>query len=238
MLFFYVRHGDPIYDPDSLTPLGERQAEAVGKRLAVHGLDEIYASTSERAKLTAKPACEILKKEMQLLDYANEAHAWREMTMKKDDGKLTWICAHKQARQILSDPEVLALGHEWYTHPAFAEYDYKAGLDRVHAESTQFFHSLGYERIEGTGKFKVLEDNNKRVALFAHHGFGTLFLSDLLHVPYSTYCMHFDMTHTGVTVIEFKNEDGICIPCIKTLSGISHLYHEGLPTKYGNDLYI
>ena len=33
MLFFYVRHGDPIYNPDSLTPLGQRQAEAVGKRL-------------------------------------------------------------------------------------------------------------------------------------------------------------------------------------------------------------
>ena len=39
MIFFYVRHGDPIYNPDSLTPLGERQAEAVAKRLC--GL-EIY----------------------------------------------------------------------------------------------------------------------------------------------------------------------------------------------------
>lgn len=37
MLFYYIRHGDPIYDPDSLTPLGKRQAEALGKRLATHG---------------------------------------------------------------------------------------------------------------------------------------------------------------------------------------------------------
>ena len=29
MLFYYVRHGDPIYTPDSLTELGHRQAEAV-----------------------------------------------------------------------------------------------------------------------------------------------------------------------------------------------------------------
>ena len=61
MLFFYVRHGDPIYDPDSLTPLGHRQAEAVAKRLALYGLDEIYASTSNRAVLTATPTSEILK---------------------------------------------------------------------------------------------------------------------------------------------------------------------------------
>ena len=60
MLFIYVRHGAPIYDPDSLTPLGHRQAEAVGKRLALYGLDRIYASTSARAIQTAKPAAELL----------------------------------------------------------------------------------------------------------------------------------------------------------------------------------
>ena len=45
MLFFYIRHGDPIYQPDSLTPLGEYQAEAVKSRLGQFGLDKIYAST-------------------------------------------------------------------------------------------------------------------------------------------------------------------------------------------------
>ena len=53
MLLFYIRHGDPVYDPDSLTPLGARQAEALAKRLARHGLDRIYASSSNRAMLTA-----------------------------------------------------------------------------------------------------------------------------------------------------------------------------------------
>ncbi len=77
MLFFYIRHGDPIYSPDSLTPLGERQAEAIAKRLVLFGIDKIYASTSDRAKLTAKPTCEILKKEPELLDFANEGHAWK-----------------------------------------------------------------------------------------------------------------------------------------------------------------
>lgn len=66
MLLFYIRHGDPIYDPDSLTPLGNRQAEAVAKRLAVYGIDEIYSSTSNRAQLTAKPTTELIKKEIGL----------------------------------------------------------------------------------------------------------------------------------------------------------------------------
>ena len=35
MLLFYVRHGDPIYKPDSLTELGHRQAEALVARMKV-----------------------------------------------------------------------------------------------------------------------------------------------------------------------------------------------------------
>ena len=53
MLFFYIRHGDPTYHPDELTPLGKRQAEAIAKRLALYGIDRIFASTSNRAIQTA-----------------------------------------------------------------------------------------------------------------------------------------------------------------------------------------
>ena len=55
MLLFYIRHGDPIYMPDSLTPLGKRQAEAVAKRLSRYGLDKIFVSSSTRAIQTAEP---------------------------------------------------------------------------------------------------------------------------------------------------------------------------------------
>ena len=41
MLFFYIRHGIPIYDPDSLTELGKKQADALAKRLSIYGIDKI-----------------------------------------------------------------------------------------------------------------------------------------------------------------------------------------------------
>lgn len=238
MLFFYIRHGDPIYNPNSLTPLGERQAEAVARRLARYGLDEIYASTSERAKLTAKPTCELLKKEMLELDFTNETYAWRELGIKRKDGSDTWMFQHTPSRMLLTDPEMVALGEKWYTHPAFAAYDYKAGIERIRTEADKFFQGLGYEHIPGTGKYKVIQDNDKRVALFAHQGFGLAFLSCLLDIPYPTFCTHFDMCHSGMTVIEFKNEDGFAIPCIKTLSNDAHLYAENVPTKYNHEFYF
>ena len=41
MLLYIIRHGDPCYNPDSLTEKGKRQAEALARRLAVNGLDKI-----------------------------------------------------------------------------------------------------------------------------------------------------------------------------------------------------
>ena len=68
MILFYIRHGDPIYHPDMLTPLGEQQAAAVARRLALFGIDEVYSSTSNRAMQTAKHTCELLGLPMQTLD--------------------------------------------------------------------------------------------------------------------------------------------------------------------------
>ena len=48
--------------------------------------------------------------------------------------------------------------------------------------------------------------------------------------------MHFDMSHTGMTVIDFAQVDGITIPKVLQLAGDSHLYREGLPTAYNNVL--
>ena len=90
MILFFIRHADPVYSPDSLTPLGSRQAESLAKRLSLYGLDEIYASSSNRAIMTAGPTCELLKKEADILDWCNEGHAWKELTVTDENGNRMW----------------------------------------------------------------------------------------------------------------------------------------------------
>lgn len=235
MLFFYIRHGDPIYSPDSLTPLGERQAEAVAKRLALYGLDKIYSSTSTRAQLTAKPTCEILKKEPVLLDFAHEDHAWKDLAV-VDEGRRGWMFHNEKFLNLFCDKSVYELGYEWYDHPELKKYDLKKGIDRIYDEADKFFYELGYEHERYTGKYKVIKSNNERVALFAHQGFGLAFLSCILDIPYPMLSKHFDMCHTGMTVIEFKERNGYVIPLVLTLSSDSHIYREGLPTNYNNHI--
>lgn len=235
MLFFYIRHGDPIYSPDSLTPLGERQAEALAKRLSLYGLDRIYASTSNRAIQTAKPTCDILKKEMTLVDFANEHHAWEELAVDAGDGK-HWMFQQDAICRLFTQESIRKLDSKWYEHPALKAYNLQKGMDRIADEADKFFLALGYEHIRDTGSYKVVNSNDERVALFAHQGFGMAFLSCLLDIPYPQFSIHFDTCHSGMTVIEFREKDGYAIPKILTLSSDSHLYREGLPTNYNNRL--
>lgn len=236
MLFFYVRHGDPIYNPDSLTPLGARQAEALAKRFAVYGLDEIYSSPSIRAQQTAQPTCELLKKEKKILDWTLEGLAGKDFFLDKGegDGKKEWVFKQARLAKLFASPEVRALGAKWYTHPAFEGYTFGAGVERVEREVDGLLLSLGYRHDRENGYYIPEAPNEKRVALFAHEGFGASFMSALLGIPYNEYAIRFGFSHTGVTVIQFAVNEGLCFPRVLQHSNDSHLYREGLGTKYNN----
>ena len=238
MLFFYIRHGDPIYNPDSLTPLGERQAEALSKRFSIYGLDEIYSSPSVRAKQTAQPTCEVLKKEPIILDWCCESKAWAQMTVEYEPGKLTWGYSHQPTKELFVSPEVSALRDKWYTHPAFEGTKFAEGVARVEGEVDKLMLSLGYRHDRERGGYIVERPNDNRVALFAHEGFGMSFFSAVLGIPYNEFCTRFGIGFTGMTVIYFENTNGLCIPKVLQHSNDSHLYREGLGIKYHNRIPI
>ena len=234
MLFFYVRHGDPVYNPDSLTPLGSRQAEALAKRLSLFGLDKIYASTSNRAILTARPTCEVLKLEPEVLDFCNESHAVKDFFVGEEPYR-DWAFRHRLVRPKLMNPSVVAMGHEWHRHPSLQEYTFGRGVERVYDGLDELMSTLGYVHDRYNGRYRVVQGNDKRVALFAHQGFGMVFLSCLLDIPYPLFATHFDVCHSSMTVIDLQDEDGWAVPRVLTLSSDAHLYREGLPLRYDND---
>lgn len=243
MLFYLVRHGDPIYDPDSLTPLGHEQAKAVAKRLLLYGIDEVYASTSVRAQQTAQPLCDLLKKEMTLCDWANESHAWADLAIPRADGAYTWVFFEKEYVKKFNSPEVLALGNQWHTHPYFADSKLKHGLQRINQAVDEFFLTLGYRHDRARGCYhadhSLREKSPNRVAFFAHQGFGLAFLSSVLDIPYPLICTRFDLSHSSTTAIYFPDEaDGIVFPKILQLSNDSHLYREGILTGYHNQINV
>ena len=66
-----------------MTILGQKQAEALAKRLSIYGIDRIYSSPSNRAIQTAKPTCDLTKKDMEIMDFAAESRAFYGFNIKK-----------------------------------------------------------------------------------------------------------------------------------------------------------
>jgi hypothetical protein len=58
------------------------------------------------------------------------------------------------------------------------------------------------------------------------------FLSTILDIPYPKFSTHFDLGHSSITVIEFKELNGYAYPKIISLSNDSHLYKENVLTTY------
>ena len=238
MLFFYVRHGDPIYDPDSLTPLGHEQAKALAKRFVSYGLDQIYSSPSVRAQQTAQPTCDLLKKEKTVCPWACESVAWRYFSIDASTGIHTWCFYDPAILELFRSREVRALADKWYEHPAFAGYDFAEGVKYINEQVDAFFLSLGYRHDRENCRYEIVEPKHERVALFAHQGFGLAFLSSLLDIPYPLFCSRFDISHSGVTVIHFPNDREVVYPKILQLSNDSHLYKEDILTGYHNIIKV
>lgn len=236
MLIYYVRHGDPIYDPDMLTPLGEQQAAALAKRLAVFGVDEVFASTSNRAIQTAKPTCEMLGLPLTTLDFLNENDLKGKLTVKGPDGTSHWVWAEPSHAALLCSREVRELGDHWYTHPTFAPYAFEKAIKPIEEHIDRFLTSYGYEHDVEKGAYRITQRQpEKRIAIFAHECVGKLFMSHVLDIPFPYYAAHFEMHTSGLSVIRFddgtrKDPQKEPLPYARarllTLSNDAHLYRE------------
>ncbi len=227
MVLYYIRHGDPIYNPDSLTELGYKQAQALAERMVSFSLDEIYTSTSNRAILTAKPTCERLGINPIALDFANEGHAWNDLSI----GGF-WLFQDKASIELFASEEIRKMGQNWYNHPVFLPHNFEKGIKRIENAVDEWLLELGYKHDRKNGRYEIVKPNNKNIALFAHQGFGLAFLSSLLDIPYPEFVVRFDICHTGLTAIKFCDYGSFVIPKVLSFSNEAHLYKNKVPLNY------
>ena len=234
MILYIVRHGDPIYETDSLTERGRLQAEAVGKRMLAAGIDRIFSSPMGRAKETADPACRLLGLEKQIEPWAHEIEDERLTPF--PDGVMKSITV-VQNTYYLENGNIDLPYERSYECPGINQSQMKKAVDYIEANGKDFLERLGYK--EEGGVYRILRRNEEKVALFCHAAFARAWLSVLLHIPIHIMWSSFEYTHTGVTVVEFKNnENGITAPRCLCYSDMSHLYAEGLDLKYNGGVEL
>lgn len=228
MLLYIIRHGDPDYATDSLTERGKLQAAAVGKRIFDSGINRIYSSPMGRAKETAAPACRLLGLECNIEDWAHEIGDERKTGF--PDGKLKSISLVPNYLYRENGGLDVKYG-DCFELPGLYDTKMKEAVSYIEENGKDFLERLGYK--EENGLYRILYNNEDKVALFCHSAFARAWLSVLLHIPVNMMWADFAYTHTGVTILEFHNfESGFTSPRCLCFSDMSHLYAAGLDMRY------
>jgi len=234
MLLYIVRHGDPDYTTDFLTPRGKLQAEAVGKRIFDSHIDRIFSSPMGRAKETAEPACRLLGLEKNIEEWTHEIGSERLTPFPDGKPKSITLVQNTYYRE---NGNIDLPYDRAYECSGINETQMESAVKYIEEHGKEFLERLGYR--EENGVYRILKKNEEKVALFCHSAFARAWLSVLLHIPLHIMWASFNYTHTGVTVIEFaNNENGFSAPRCLCYSDMSHLYADGLDLRHDNRVEI
>lgn len=210
MILYFIRHGFPNYQNDSLTEEGKYQAEETAKRLNDVKFDYIFSSIAGRASETAEHLANKQNKELIKLPWALEDNAAKYFAMYDEETKQNnwyfWI--KKCVEEMLKSSE----DKEWYKRPIFAKNHIKTGLDFYIKEVGDWLKSLGIYHDHKTKTFHKIEGMNvpNNVALFAHGGMAMAFLSNILDMNYPYFATHFNCLDVcGVVIINIDLENHV-----------------------------
>lgn len=234
MLLYLIRHGDPNYALDCLTPRGKEQAQALAKRLQHAGITQVYSSPMGRAIETAQPTCELLGLPMTIEEWSHEIG--KEMYAPFPDGEPQALFKVQNTYYLENGNYDLPFSRAMEC-PGFNQSNLETARTYIRENGMEFLARLGYR--EENGIFRIENPNEGRVALFCHGCFLFTFVSELLHIPLHVMWASFGFNHTGVTILRFpNNSNGITAPRCLCCSDISHLYADGPDTKYNGGFVL
>ncbi len=223
MKLILIRHGDPNYKDNCLTPLGHAQAEALAKRIERKGTEvtAICASDYGRAIETAEHTAIRLGKDITRLEFMHEISYGLHGASKEE--KL-------QYSPWKAPAELVRNGVQIHSYDPDNFWGYKGtkleeAVERVCGGFDAWIEQFGLHR-EGYC-YRCDRENSDNILVFAHGGtisvlFGYLTSSNVLAA-----CTYLRLHCTGVTEFEFRCEPGaLLIPLVRRFNDHAHL--EGL----------
>lgn len=225
MKIYFVRHGDPDYKRDSLTPKGWKEAELLADRLTKLEVRDFYCSPLGRAKDTADVTLRRLHREAAVYDWLQEFPA-RIQDPESGEKRIAWdlFPSYWTNRPGLYEKD------NWYRDPVMqsgnVEEIYKTVADGIDG----ILAGYGYRR---TGMFYRTDGGNRdSIVIFCHLGVEFAMLSHLLGISAPVLWQGFFVAPTSVTILatEERKKGEVYFRC-KALGDTSHLYAGNEPAS-------
>lgn len=209
MEILLIRHGDPDYADDGLTPRGHEQAQRLARYLSPVALAAIYQSPFGRARQTCAYTARAQGMEPVTLEWLSEVGIMRgELYLWNAPGPL-FLCGD-------------SLPHfEGCLEPGGEMPEGKGRFLRVSRGFDEIIASYGYTK--RGHMYQVESSSAHTIALFCHAGVILTLLSYLLHWPMPLVFVHCRVDPTGVTHLELVEREGLAHARIVALNSLAHL---------------
>ena len=224
MRIIFVRHGEPDYEHDCLTPAGRLQAAAAAERLAPEGISKIYSSINGRAQETAGYTARRLGLPVTVLPWMHEI-SWGGPGLPENGHP--WTLSD---RMIDLEGYDFAAG-DWRKHPYFQGNVAVEYYDMIAGELDKLLAGHGYRHEQGV-RFACETDQQETIDLFSHGGSGGCALAHLLALPfpYVTACLTYDFT--SVIILSFPvRKGGYVHPRLELFNDTAHIRTDGSGPK-------
>ena len=221
MKLLIVRHGDPDYSIDSLTPTGWVEAELLSHRLSKLDMKQFYVSPLGRAKDTAKTTLEKMGREAIVKPWLREFSCrMRKPWFDEDDCIWDWLPADWTA-----EPRFFHKDH-WFDVPVFQKAGVEAEYRWVCEGLDELLANHGYRRKDNY--YLAESPNEDTIVLFCHFGLECVLLSHLLGVSPMVLWHGTAAAPTSVTTLNTEERrEGIANWRMASFGDISHLYVAG-----------
>ena len=222
MRLLLLRHGDPDYARDSLTPTGRIEADLLARRLASESFRSIYVSPLGRAQDTAKPTLEALRRTAETCDWLREFEPHVDRPDTQGELRVAWDWL---PQDWLQDARLLH-ETEWMQNEIFRLYGVPASYRRVTAAFDEVLAAHGYVR-EGRW-YRVEQANTDTLAFFCHFGVTCVLLSHLMNVSPMVLWHGLAMAPSSVTTVySEERRQGIASFRAAAVGDVTHLLSAG-----------
>lgn len=224
MKLLFIRHGEPDYTVDSLTPKGFREAELLADRLEKETIRDFYISPLGRAQDTARVTLTRLSREGETLPWLREFPArvanpmWPTMSLPWDWMPLYWT----------EQPELYDRDG-WRDNAIIKTGDVEKVYDEVTGSLDALIERYGYVRERG--HYRVVGGGcADTIAFFCHFGITIVMLSHLLGISPTLGWQSFFFAPASITTVvtEERMEGAAAFRCIGA-GDVSHLTDFGEP---------
>lgn len=218
MKLLIVRHGDPDYSIDSLTPTGWQEAELLSHRLTRLDVKAFYVSPLGRARDTAAATLNKLGRTAQVMPWLRE---FPPEVLKPSDTAPD-ICWDWLPQDWTAEPRFYDRT-QWSQVPVFAD----AGVEEAYQTVARGLDDLlarhGYVR--SGNLYRAEQPNEDTVVLICHFGLECVLLSHLLGVSPMVLWHGTAAAPTSVTtLVTEERREGIAAFRMTAFGDISHLY--------------